>query len=43
MIIINDYSGTQYVTPLEIIKIFGGKQAYLQALSVLKEELYRVS
>ncbi|QXE23647.1 type I restriction-modification enzyme R subunit [Richelia sinica FACHB-800] len=30
-------------TPLEIIKIFGGKQAYLQALSVLKEELYRVS
>ncbi|BAZ40541.1 hypothetical protein NIES4101_65020 [Calothrix sp. NIES-4101] len=30
-------------TPLEIIKIFGGKQGYLQALSVLKEELYRVS
>ncbi|MBD2563131.1 MULTISPECIES: EcoAI/FtnUII family type I restriction enzme subunit R [Nostoc] len=30
-------------TPLEIIRIFGGKQAYLQALSVLKEELYRVS
>ncbi|MEH1922206.1 EcoAI/FtnUII family type I restriction enzme subunit R [Nostoc sp.] len=30
-------------TPLEIIKIFGGKQAYLQALSVLKSELYRVS
>ncbi|QLE43789.1 DEAD/DEAH box helicase [Nostoc sp. C052] len=30
-------------TPLEIISIFGGKQAYLQALSVLKEELYRVS
>jgi type I restriction enzyme, R subunit len=30
-------------TPLEIIKIFGGKQNYLQALSVLKSELYRVS
>ncbi|MBD2605601.1 DEAD/DEAH box helicase family protein [Scytonema hofmannii FACHB-248] len=30
-------------TPLEIISIFGGKQAYLQALSVLKSEIYRVS
>ncbi|MBW4561821.1 MAG: DEAD/DEAH box helicase family protein [Mojavia pulchra JT2-VF2] len=30
-------------TPLEIISIFGGKQGYLQALSVLKQELYRVS
>ncbi|MGB3636946.1 MAG: type I restriction-modification enzyme R subunit C-terminal domain-containing protein [Rivularia sp. (in: cyanobacteria)] len=34
---------TELATPMEIIKLFGGKQKYLAALRELKTELYRVA
>jgi type I restriction enzyme R subunit len=30
-------------SPLEIINLFGGKQAYLNAVSELEQELYKVA
>ncbi len=34
---------TELATPMEIIKLFGGKKQYLEALGELKTELYRVA
>jgi type I restriction enzyme R subunit len=34
---------TELATPMEIIKMFGGKKKYLEAVRELKQELYRVS
>ncbi|BAY83117.1 hypothetical protein NIES267_26030 [Calothrix parasitica NIES-267] len=34
---------TELATPMEIIKLFGGKQKYLEAVKQLKTELYKAS
>lgn len=43
MKILQDNQLTRFGSPIEIVKLFGGKKQYLQALTELEQEIYKVA